>query len=132
MAEDNRYRTHEIRVKLSVEEYAIIQQKAFEAEMSISDAVRSLIMFGTINAKWLDKDSMEVMTKANEIMDRCVDSINRIGVNLNQIAYCTNTVGDADKQTVEEALQHTREIEDLLLGCYEEVRALCNANSTYT
>lgn len=127
----DRFRKKQIHLFLTEEEYATLLQKSHEAQMNTSDVIRSLIIFGTINAKWLDEKSMEIMSRANELMDKCIDSINRIGVNLNQIAYCTNSVGDADKQTVEDALQYTREIESLLLDCYEEVRALCDTNNTH-
>lgn len=132
MAEENRFRTREIRVKLSDEEYALIIQKSHEAEMSTSDAIRSLIVFGSINAKWLDEKSKIIMNKANENMDRCIDEINKIGVNLNQIAYCTNIVGDANDEVIREALIHTKEIQKVLLCCYEELRDMCDGYGSNT
>lgn len=74
MAEISRFRTRELRVKLSEDEYAIIIQKSHEAEINISDAVRLLIVYGSINAKWLDKESKEIMNNANKNIRALVDS----------------------------------------------------------
>lgn len=132
MADNDRFRQRRFTLRLSEDEYALLIQKAHEAEMSTSDAIRSLIIFGSINAKWLDEESKIIMNKANENMDRCIDEINKIGVNLNQIAYCTNIVGDTNDEVIRDALIHTKEIQKVLLCCYEELRDMCDGYGSNT
>ncbi len=132
MAEKDRFRTKQVLLRLSEEEYAILLQKAYEADLNTSDALRSLIVFGSVKQRTLSNESLKVMEEANANLKDCINAINRIGVNLNQIAYCTNVIGDANDEVVEEALLHTREIGQMLVDCYRELRDLCDANSSYS
>ena len=78
MSEGNRFRTKCIRVKLSEEEYFTIRNKAYSSNLTISDAIRSLIVFGHINAQWLDKESKELVDGFESIMEKYLKEINHI------------------------------------------------------
>ena len=91
MAEENRFRKKMIHIKLSEEEYMTICDKAKNANLTISDAVRSLIVFGQINARWLDEESKKLVDGFNDISYKYLQEINHIGNNVNMIAYNTNS-----------------------------------------
>lgn len=132
MAEKDRFRTREIRVKLSEEEYAIIQAKSAEAEMTVSDAIRSLIVFGNIKAEWLDEDSKKRVDELCNLIEKVKYELNRIGNNINQIAYNTNVIYDTSLNELKEAYEQTVYAQRAFLDGIEEMRELINANSTHS
>ena len=109
LSEVNRFRKKELRVKLSEEEYLMICDKAYSCNLTVSDAIRSLIVFGQINARWMDKESKELVDGFNAIMDKYLQEINHIGNNINEIAYNTNA-------------RHNAELEDLMSARYELIQ----------
>ena len=82
MAEEERIRQHQLRVWLLEEEKEILKQRAFEYGLSLSDYIRQLIMAESIVGRhWtMDKE------QGKELLFE----LNRIGNNINQIAYNTN------------------------------------------
>ena len=68
MAEENRFRRNCIRVKLSDSEYDTIWQKSLASNLTLSDAIRSLIVFGCIKPDGLDKKSQALVDKFNELL----------------------------------------------------------------
>ena len=87
MAENDRIRTHSLRVWLLPEEKALLQKGAFEANMSQSEYLRKLIVFGGMFVSHFSMDKEQTKQMLYEL--------NRIGNNINQIAYNSNTRGFA-------------------------------------
>lgn len=78
MAENSRIRKKFLRVCLSDDEMDILKMKSFEMDMSKSDYIRDLILFGNRDdGNKMNKDDFRVF----------LYEINRIGNNLNQIEY---------------------------------------------
>ena len=132
MAEKDRFRKREIRVKLSEEEYATILAKTAEAEMTISDAIRSLIVFGNIKAEWLDEESKRRVDELCQLIEKVIYEVNRIGNNINQIAYNTNSKYKASENELKEAYVQLGYAARAFLDGIDEMRELINANNTYT
>lgn len=82
VAEKHRVRTFNIQVKLLEEENAMLTKNAYEQGLSKAEYLRTLIMAGgLIGRQWtMDKEQGE----------RLIYEMNRIGNNINQIAYNTN------------------------------------------
>lgn len=82
LAEEHRIRTTKFSVYLLPEEAALLQKNAFELDMSRADYLRSLIVCGGIvGRQWtMDKEQGK----------RLLYELNRIGNDLNQIAFNTN------------------------------------------
>lgn len=78
MAENSRIRKKFLRVYLSDDEVEILNMKSFEMDMSKSDYIRDLILFG-------NRDDGDKLSKTN--FKLFLYEINRIGNNLNQIEY---------------------------------------------
>lgn len=77
----NRTRDRKISVWLLDEELAILQAKADEAEMTQSEFLRNCIVFGSAKERtYADKEDTE----------KLIYELNRIGNNVNQIAYQAN------------------------------------------
>ena len=82
MAEEQRLRQSQLRVWLLDEEKEILKQRAYEYGLSQSEYVRQLIVAEKIVGRhWtMDKEQGKEL----------ISSINKIGNNVNQIAYNTN------------------------------------------
>lgn len=82
MAEEHRLRNHQLRVWLVDEEKQLLVKNAYELGLSQSEYVRQLIVYGgLIGRQWtMDEDQGKQL----------LYELNRIGNNLNQIAYNTN------------------------------------------
>lgn len=82
MAEKSRIRTEKYLLTLLPEEAAMLKKNAYEFDLSRADYLRQLIMYGGIvGRQW---------TMDEEQGKQLLYEINRIGNNLNQIAYNTN------------------------------------------
>lgn len=132
MAEENRFRTNCIRVKLSDEEYNTIWQKSLASNLTVSDAIRSLIVFGCIKPDGLDEKSQELVDRLNELIEKTVYEINRIGNNINQIAYNTNRTYHTELVDLEMAKDNLVRAYGIFLDSVEEMREFVNANNTYS
>ena len=82
MAEKDRIRTHKVNVWLLDEEKALLQKQAYELGLSQSDYLRKLILYGGMFTSHFSMDKEQ----ANKLLYE----LNRIGNNINQIAYNTN------------------------------------------
>jgi len=94
MGERSRKRTRKLNVYLLDEELAILEAKSDEAQMSKSEYIRNMIMFGAAHERTMfsKKDTEALLYE-----------INRIGNNLNQIAYRANsnkTIDERDFQSM--------------------------------
>ena len=82
MANKDRIRTEKYLLTLLPEEKALLEKNAFELGLSKADYLRKIILYGSIVGQHpvLDKEAGE----------KLLYEINRIGNNINQIAYNTN------------------------------------------
>ena len=110
MAEENRFRRNCIRVKLSDSEYDTIWQKSLASNLTLSDAIRSLIVFGCIKPDGLDEKSQVLVDKFNELLSQIVYEINRVGNNINQIAHIANTQKYVDREQIKHIVDYLDEI----------------------
>jgi len=92
MAEEHRKRTRQFKVSLYDKELEWLTQKAFDANMSKSEFVRKIIMYGS--AKEKTNFSREDAAKI------CYE-LNRIGNNINQLAYQANIRGNVTRNDFE-------------------------------
>ena len=102
MAEKDRYRTKEIRVKVFEEELYVAREKARLCGISMSEFIRKQI---------LDGYALTLVNK--ELALRMIDEFNAIGVNINQIAYMVNTnkvVLDKDIENLKEQVAEMHQI----------------------
>lgn len=81
MGEEHRRRKRYFKVHLLEEELAILDAKADEAEMSKSEFIRNMILFGAAHER-------TTFSKADS--EALIYELNRIGNNINQIAYRAN------------------------------------------
>lgn len=93
MAEKDRIRTDQFKLTLLPEERAMLEKNSFELGLSKADYLRRLIMYGGIVGRFFTMDK--------EQGKQLLYEINRIGNNINQIAYNTNAkmyAGNSDWQ----------------------------------
>lgn len=125
MGEENRFRKKCIRVKLSDEEYNTIWQKSLASNLTVSDAIRSLIVFGCIKPDSLDEKSQALVDKLNGLIEQSVHEINYIGNNVNQIAYNTNRVYNAELIDLKMTMSNLVRAYGIFLDSINEIRELC-------
>lgn len=125
MGEENRFRKRCIRVKLSDDEYNTIWQKALASNLTVSDAIRSLIVFGCIKPDELDEKSQALVDKLNGLIEQSVHEINYIGNNVNQIAYNTNRVYNAELTDLKMTMSNLVRAYGIFLDSINEIRELC-------
>lgn len=82
MAEKHRYRTEQFRFTLFPEENAMLTKNSYELGLSKADYLRKIILYGNIIGQH------PVMDK--QLSRELLYEVNRIGNNINQIAYNTN------------------------------------------
>ena len=82
MANGNRIRTEQYLLTLLPEEKALLEKNAFELHLSKADYLRKIILYGSIVGQH------PVIDKATG--EKLLYEVNRIGNNINQIAYNTN------------------------------------------
>jgi hypothetical protein len=82
VANGNRIRTEKYLLTLLPEEKALLEKNAFELHLSKADYLRKIILYGSIVGQH------PVIDKATG--EKLLYEVNRIGNNINQIAYNTN------------------------------------------
>lgn len=107
MEKANRGRLKQINIRLFEEEWNILEYKAELAEKNKSDFIRDLILLSGVETK-------SVLTDKN--FQKLLYEINRIGNNINQIAYNANL----KKSTGKEEINGLREQYSVLLALYED------------
>lgn len=82
MSEKNRIRTNKVNVWLLDEELALLKKNSFELGLTQADYLRKLIVYGgMVGRQWtMDKEQGK----------KLLYELNKIGNNINQIAYNTN------------------------------------------
>lgn len=125
MAEENRFRKKCLRVKLSDDEYNTIWQKSLASNLTVSDAIRSLIVFGCIKPDKLDAKSQALVDKLNQLIEKTIYEINHIGNNVNQIAYNTNRIYNTELVELEMTKDNLICAYSIFLESVNEIREMC-------
>lgn len=102
MAEKNRIRTKLFQLRLLDEEMEMLNEKSSNVGMSKTEYIRNLILFGYVK----NNQKMD-----NESLQKFLYEMNRIGNNINQIAYNSNAKKSTGK---DEIVSLVREFENLL------------------
>jgi len=89
----NRGRCKQINVRLFGEEWNILETKAKLADKSKSDFIRDLIVLSEVKGKTILKD---------ENFRKMLYELNRIGNNINQIAYNSNLKKSTGREEIKE------------------------------
>ena len=79
-------REHRVTIRLTDTEFSIIENAATQAEMSISEYMRTQTMEGKVNARF------EIVANVDQIK-KLIGEFGKIGSNLNQIARYFNQGG---------------------------------------
>lgn len=82
MAEKDRFRTKDLRVKLSEREHEILAEKCEVFNLTKSGYIRHAILFGSVIKTQPRVDE--------ELISQLIYEVNKIGNNINQIAYIDN------------------------------------------
>ena len=125
MGEENRFRKKMIHIKLSDDEYNTIWQKSLASNLTVSDAIRTLIVFGRIKPDSLDEKSQALVDNLNKLIERTITEINHIGNNINQIAYNTNSVYNTELIDLKMANDNLLSAYMIFLDSINEIRKLC-------
>lgn len=107
MADKKRGRTSEVKIRMFPEEMEILEYKVKLAGKSKSDFIRDLILYSEVKNQPLLND---------EQFRKLLYETNRIGNNINQIAYNSNL----KKSTGKEEIEGLREQYYNLLSLYED------------
>lgn len=103
MAEKDRLRTKQINIRLTDAEYQYLHDKAKSCELTMSDYIRKIIGDGII----VKYESFDIKELSNEL--------NKIGVNINQIAHHINAKGgEYEKQDMDNLISEFSEMESLI------------------
>lgn len=132
MAEKDRYRTRQIHIRLDEEEYAILQAKSAEAEMTASDAIRWLIKLGRIYPRQLDDNTQKLVDELHDFYRKRIYEINKIGNNINQIAWNTNGKYQTEKYELKMAYEEVMRLQNLLNEDLNYLGGMVDAYSPYT
>ena len=105
MADKDRKRTYEIRVKVTESELQYAKDKAEYLNMTMSNMIRKFIRDGVI----IKYEPFDIKELSNEI--------NKIGVNINQIAKSVNEKGlDYDKEDMDNLKNEFQNLSDLIFN----------------
>ena len=109
MAEHHRKRTRQFKVSLYDGEFEVLGRKAEKANLSKTDYVRNVILFGAAK----DKTNF-----SKENAEKLCYELNRIGNNINQIAHQANlkcAVSENDFHVLKEQFKKViRELENFI------------------
>ena len=121
MSEKDRIRTEQFRFTLLPEENAMLTKNAFEYGLSKSDYLRKLILAESLTGKqWhMDRDQAKQL----------IYEANRIGNNVNQIAYNTNVKRFASNADWEELRKNYFKL--ITLFCQFALREIGEENRWY-
>ena len=99
-------REHRITIRLTDTEFSIIENAATQAEMSISEYMRTQTMEGKVNARF------EIVADVNQIK-KLIGEFGKIGSNLNQIARYFNQGGILSSEMRNEIRKSLRDIYEM-------------------
>lgn len=110
-------------IRFTPEEVKKLETIAEAKGITLSDLIRRSVL----NYKIPERISPERLARKSEIFRKYLSEINRIGVNLNQIARHCNRYREVDALVLEELLKIEKTLTELLNRLYEE---LTNANQS--
>ena len=99
-------REHRVTIRLTDTEFSIIENAAEQAEMSISEYMRTQTMQGQVNARF------EIVADVAEIK-KLIGEFGKIGSNLNQIARYFNQGGVLSSEMRNEIRKSLRDIYEM-------------------
>ena len=99
-------REHRVTIRLTDTEFSIIENAAEQAEMSISEYMRTQTMQGHVNARF------EIVADVAEIK-KLIGEFGKIGSNLNQIARYFNQGGIISTEMKNEIRKSLRDIYEM-------------------
>ena len=99
-------REHRVTIRLTDTEFSIIENAAEQAEMSISEYMRTQTMEGRVNARF------EIVADVAEIK-KLIGEFGKIGSNLNQIARYFNQGGIISTEMKNEIRKSLRDIYEM-------------------
>ena len=99
-------RKHRVTIRLTDTEFSIIENAATQAEMSISEYMRTQTMEGKVNARF------EIVADVNQIK-KLIGEFGKIGSNLNQIARYFNQGGILSSEMRNEIRKSLRDIYEM-------------------
>ena len=99
-------REHRVTIRLTDTEFSIIENAATQAEMSISEYMRTQTMEGKVNARF------EIVADVNQIK-KLIGEFGKIGSNLNQIARYFNQGGIISSEMRNEIRKSLRDIYEM-------------------
>ena len=99
-------REHRVTIRLTDTEFSIIENAATQAEMSISEYMRTQTMEGKVNARF------EIVADVNQIK-KLIGEFGNIGSNLNQIARYFNQGGILSSEMRNEIRKSLRDIYEM-------------------
>ena len=99
-------REHRVTIRLTDTEFSIIENAATQAEMSISEYMRTQTMEGKENARF------EIVADVNQIK-KLIGEFGKIGSNLNQIARYFNQGGILSSEMRNEIRKSLRDIYEM-------------------
>ena len=99
-------REHRVTIRLTDTEFSIIENAATQAEMSISEYMRTQTMEGRVNARF------EIVADVNQIK-KLIGEFGKIGSNLNQIARYFNQGGILSSEMRNEIRKSLRDIYEM-------------------
>ncbi len=99
-------REHRVTIRLADTEFSIIENAATQAEMSISEYMRTQTMEGKVNARF------EIVANVDQIK-KLIGEFGKIGSNLNQIARYFNQGGILSSEMRNEIRKSLRDIYEM-------------------
>ncbi len=99
-------REHRVTIRLTDTEFSIIENAATQAEMSISEYMRTQTMEGKVNARF------EIVADVDQIK-KLIGEFGKIGSNLNQIARYFNQGGILSLEMRNEIRKSLRDIYEM-------------------
>ena len=99
-------REHRVTIRLTDTEFSIIENAATQAEMSISEYMRTQTMEGKVNARF------EIVADVDQIK-KPIGEFGKIGSNLNQIARYFNQGGVLSSEMRNEIRKSLRDIYEM-------------------
>ena len=103
MAEKDRLRIKQINIRLTDAEYQYLHDKASSCELTMSDYIRKVITDGFV----IKYQSFDIKELSREL--------NKIGVNINQIAHHINANGgEYERQDLDNLISEFSEMESVI------------------
>ena len=99
-------REHRVTIRLTDTEFSIIENVAAQAEMNISEYMRTQTMEGKVNARF------EIVADVDQIK-KLIGEFDKIGSNLNQIARYFNQGGILSSEMRNEIRKSLRDIYEM-------------------